>query len=257
MKNFLLKSCVVILLLISKPVYSWVDCELNNSQWLSAADSASLDIDGNTMSFSVWVKPDGTQSTQPTGIIIEKMPSTDDTAYRLLFLAGTYDDFRFRINTSDGSVNCDTTGVTFSASTWHHVAGRYDGADMFVYFDGVLETTCSQTGNISTNNNDFYVCTESDEDGPYWDGGVNDLAIWNTDIGAVAVLGLFNSKGKRMFLQSDSSGQVACWALDDLPDGTAVDTSTFADICGNGNILTGSGVGAGGTAKAEEVLTYP
>ncbi|MCH8326765.1 MAG: hypothetical protein IIB83_09460 [Bacteroidetes bacterium] len=49
----------------------------------------------------------------------------------------------------------------------------------------------------------------------------------------------------------------ACIPFDDFPDVTTVGTGTFLDLSVNGNDITGQSSTRGGTAIAEEVLTYP
>lgn len=150
-----------------------------NDDYITVADSASLDISGAAMSYVVWLMSVHTQ-TGDTGTIFNK---SDDNAeaYRSHF-DESVDDYRFRLFTNNGGVNCDTTGISFNANEWHHVSAYYDGSNMVIFFDGVQENSCGQTGNITTNNDLLKIGQFLTGLNPVFNGNMDELAIFDTNL---------------------------------------------------------------------------
>ena len=65
-------------------------------------------------------------------------------------------------------------------NSWHHVAATYDGAEVKIYLDGLLELSRPQTGNIDSNLNPLVI---GDRPGfnEFFGGSADDLRIWNID----------------------------------------------------------------------------
>lgn len=56
---------------------------------------------------------------------------------------------QFVISTSAGSKKCSGTS-DLTQNTWYHIVGTYDGSDMSLYVNGILENTVSHSGNIAS-----------------------------------------------------------------------------------------------------------
>lgn len=63
-------------------------------------------------------------------------------------LLGGDDYIQFRVATGTGTASYIDTGNILSINTWYHVAGVYDGSDMYIYVDGAQEATAGKTGNV-------------------------------------------------------------------------------------------------------------
>jgi len=249
-----MRYLIILFLLI--PSLCFASAEYDQvDDFFSASDSATLDIDDDTMSFSVWVKATNDQDGQSAGVVFGKMAATDDDAYRLIYNPGT-PEYRFRLDTVNGSVNADTSGVTFSANTWHHVCGRYDGSNMYLYFDNVQHDNPAQTGNVTTNNEALEIGREVGGT-TFWEGQINELYISDADIGVSGCSAMYSEKIKRNGVQLAEC--VAYYAFDNGQSETSADGDTEIDLCGNGNTATGDdgGNNTGLTWKAEQLLSYP
>jgi hypothetical protein len=145
----------------------------STNDYISVTDSSSLDIT-NTITLAAWVKPNFDQTRSNPGSIIDKSTNNDNT-YRLMYQSSE-NDYRFRL--PGLSANCDTLGLTWNSGEWHYIAGTYDGSNMRIYYDGVLQNTCSQTGSISTNNDDLLIGDYSDSAWS-WDGVMDEIRIYN------------------------------------------------------------------------------
>jgi hypothetical protein len=160
--------------------------------YIGVSDSATLDIAGDNIAIVAQVTPDFIQ-TDPASYWIVDKSNGNNSGYRFLFQAGV-DDWRFRIFTS-AAVNCDTTGVTWTADTLHHFAASYDGTNHTVYWDGDLEDTCADTGDVTTNNTNLSIGVEDDLTTANWGGGLDDVAVFartldSTDINDIMTNGL-------------------------------------------------------------------
>ncbi|MCK5123088.1 MAG: DUF2341 domain-containing protein, partial [Candidatus Pacebacteria bacterium] len=144
--------------------------------YVTVADSASLNIDGAAISFSAWIAPDFINTETQNPFIFDK--TTDNTEeYRVLYQS-SINHFRFRVFTSNGAVNCDIEGGSWTAGTWHHLAGYYDGSNVYIFWDGVQQNSAVQTGNITTNNDSLVIGSSVvGNDFEMWIGAIDSVRI--------------------------------------------------------------------------------
>lgn len=156
--------------------------------YISVADSTLLDFT-TAMSFAVWIKPDFIQSVASSKVIFDKTNANAD-AYRSHCEASA-DDMRFRLFTAGGATNCDTAGLTWTADTWHHWAGTYNGTHMAIYWDGIQENVCAKTGTITTNAKDLYIGEFTNDNAYTFDGTIDEIAFWNRSLNATEIRDLY------------------------------------------------------------------
>ncbi|MDC0449170.1 LamG domain-containing protein [bacterium] len=174
----------------------------------------------DTITYSVWISPDFIQTEGSDGYVL------DIGSESRIFFKATLDDFRFTMSTSDGQVGADTTGLTWTADTWHHIVGTYDGTIAKVYWDGELNNSSPGTGTIdAVGIYSTYIGARSD-DSNYWDGTIDNVRIYNRTLSPKEVQALY----------SWAPGPVAHYKFDENT-GT---TSTY-DSSGNGNTGTMNG----------------
>lgn len=250
-----IKYLIILFLLISPTtIYSALEFDGSNDQ-ATISSNASFDTRPFTMAF--WIK----FISGPSGTGEEVIARMDGD--------GT-DGFHIWISNSSGNVIFEIKntaafeflvfgdiGGTISTGTWYHFAARiYDnGSTAYVYLDGVEAASSNVDETWSFNSQDIEIgdssCCSNDPSNIV----IDDFVWYDADIGASGVEALY-SHTKRKYLDVSPGDLVTCHPLDDYADGTAIDTSSFTDICGSHSI-TGSGSGTGGTARAGEVLSYP
>lgn len=167
-----------------------------SSDRIRVPDSASLDNSGDEMVYVGWIRLDADE-TGGNAWIIEKTIDNAE-AFRSMFLSAT-NEFRFRVFTSAGVVNVDTASISWTAATWHHIACRYDGATMYIYWDGVENNTGSHSGNLTTNN-DPVSFGEDAPGGSLYPGYMDEFALFDadksvTDINDMLTNGLVQAAG--------------------------------------------------------------
>jgi hypothetical protein len=80
------------------------------------------------------------------------------------------------------STNWELAGAdTVNDSSWHHIAGVYDGSNLHVYVDGVLDSSVTATGSISTNDYNVKIGENAQSTGRYFDGIIDES--WIMDVG--------------------------------------------------------------------------
>ena len=99
---------------------------------------------------------------------------------------------------------------------WHHVAGVYDGAMMYLYVDGVLDAFAAASGNINTNNYKVMI-GENAQTRPTqnrcWCGWMDDVRVYDSSLSAVQI-NIIKEGGA-------ASGLIAHWKFDEgNPDAT-------------------------------------
>ena len=72
-----------------------------------------------------------------------------------------------------------TSTIVVNDDQWHHTAFTYDGANMKLYLDGVLESTIAQTGTINTNSNVFNIGYNFAENNYPFIGKIDEVRVWN------------------------------------------------------------------------------
>lgn len=127
-----------------------------NGDFVQVPDSANLDIT-DKITLDAWIKTSGTNDFSG---IVGKIGSIDpDTRKGYLLGVNALSKLRCDMVLDRSSAPCCIQGQGTAVSTtsveggnWHHVACTYDGAEVKVYVDGVLEATVAYTNGIGLNN---------------------------------------------------------------------------------------------------------
>lgn len=97
---------------------------------------------------------------------------------------------------STANVNYKTADSTTSVNDniWHHVAGVYNGTDIRIYVDGVLETTVAWAGGVAYGASNLVRIGCQTDFGPeqnFYNGQLDDLGLWSTALTAAQVESLY------------------------------------------------------------------
>jgi len=109
-----------------------------------------------------------------------------DNSWRLARASGT-DNIEFACNgtattrwTGWGEVPWSVSGTTgVNDNKWHHIAGVFDGAGLYLYIDGVLEAAKGAGNSIDISNHDVCIGTNAQVPGREWNGLIDDVRIYN------------------------------------------------------------------------------
>lgn len=216
--------------------------QFNNAHYVSVPHYANI-MPTTNLTVSVWAYATSLAGGSGYPSILGKVSSTAWTdGYGMYYLAGTGLCFFVRTwNTRracQGTTTSLTTGMT-------HIVGTYDGSNIRLYWNGALVTTTAYAGTINANASALFVGNMNNV--YYWNGIIDDVAIWNRTLSDAEVLLIYRRAANRLRFQvrsctmSDCS-DAATWKG---PDGT--NATYFTELNNNsvqetstGNVLTAS-----------------
>ncbi len=219
-----------------------VDLERSSNQYLSAADSASLDVSGD-MTMEIWIKR---ESTGTQGLITKSDSGSSGTRSYNLALESTGPD-SIDVLISNGSTH-QWGSVTQAVSTgvWHHIAAVYSASagEVEFFFDGTsLGVQTGYPTSIVNTSNPVYIGVNGDGAGvgiDYFDGLVDEVRIWN-----VARTQTQINDDRAGELYGNETGLAAYWKMN----------NGLVDSSSNGNTLTNNGSATFSTNTSEASFT--
>lgn len=193
---------------------SWVPGKFGSALGFNAAgmtnvlvpNSTDMNIGTNAVTMSAWVKLDklpGDATAQTFGGILDS--ATDNY---VLYVDRANAQLRFKV-TATGPAGATTVahpGIPaslFDTTNWHHIMGVYDGSagSVKIYHNGSL----IDVGSIAPLTNSLVLSGQVQGIGAqvatsagnpasnYFDGQIDDLAIWNRPLGAAEAQYLYNA----------------------------------------------------------------
>ncbi|MBU2650650.1 MAG: LamG domain-containing protein [Bacteroidetes bacterium] len=137
---------------------------------------------------------------------------------------------QFVVTTGSGNKKC--TGTTqMLVNKWYHIAGTYDGSNLRIYVNGILEKTVAHTGNITNGMSTMEIGGSGTE--RYFDGLMDEVRIWNDARTQDEIR-------QNMYREIISPGSdlVAYYKLNETTGTTAIDTKgsfngTLTNMSGN------------------------
>jgi hypothetical protein len=153
------------------------------NEYVNVADAASLDLTG-PITIEAWIR----SNTLINNSTILSKGST--SGYRLM-RNGTNNPSQFG---TSGPTNGNLNGATsINDGVWHHIVAVYDGANKYIYLDGVQDATVGATGNITTNNTALRIAENAQATGRYWRGWIDEVALYNVALTPAEVLDHYNA----------------------------------------------------------------
>jgi uncharacterized repeat protein (TIGR01451 family) len=142
------------------------------------------------------------------------------------------DQVGFCVYPDGGSQQCVVSTQTLAVDGWYHVAGVYDGVNMFLYLNGSLDNSLPLSGAISTSAENFYIGADP-TDSLYTPVTLDEVRLWNIALDERTIQ---DWQHRQVTPDHPYYGNLAgYWPFDEGP-GSAI----AADHSGNGNdgILT-------------------
>ncbi len=158
-----------------------------STQYLYITDAAQvgLDITG-AITISCWVKPANTSATKN---YVAKHAASGNYGYTVY--QNTSNKFGFLLSSDGTSYSSVISNTTLSTGTWYHIAVVYDGTDLRIYVNGLLDCTpVSYTLGIYNNTAGFYIGANSIPNA-YTNAVIDDVAIWSRALSDSEVYDVF------------------------------------------------------------------
>jgi hypothetical protein len=148
---------------------------------------------------------------------------------------GGYADFT--LSSADGGqwVNAQSlTAVT--PNKWYHIAGSYDGSNLRIYVNGILESTVPYSGGVIPCGIDARLGCQRLMDGTVRfeaNGKIDELKVYNYALSSSSILSHYNA----IVPPQNSSALIASWSFD------SVSSNTYYDVTRHGYNAVSMGAG--------------
>ena len=178
----------------------WVNGKRNSAiqfnginQYISIPDDDSLDS-FSTITLAAWVKlaDNPNYPGQPGGRYASIVGKSIDDGYQLR-TGGDSDagTFRFEVKSGASFAGVGTT-ITYGTGTWHHVAGTYDGANVKIYIDGVLNNSTTTSDNFP--NTSYAIEIVRRPNGYYFAGVIDEVRIYNRSLSSSEIQQMYSEQ---------------------------------------------------------------
>lgn len=202
--------------------------------YVDCGQDSSLDITG-PITVSCWVKTDQTVIAKLVAKWDASLSDGDPKQRAYVLGLNVY-------RVGEASFHLSSDGLTysgFSASSslvnnakWHHLTGVYDGSNISIYVNGILEdSNLYSDGIFSAPDENVYIGTE--DEGVYaamFDGAIDDVRIYDRALSASEVQQLYEE------YQPEQPALIAHWKFDDETGTIAVDSAGGNDGTVNGAV---------------------
>ena len=166
----------------------------DGTSYVSIPDSPSLDGFTNRITIEAWIKVNQFPSGDWTAIVTK-----GDSSWRLHRYGSTS-----TIALSVGGLSNGNLAGTRSVNDgqWHHVAGVYDGINLFLYVDGTLDASAPATGIMAQNNYPVCIGENAQMPGRRWNGWIDEVSIYNRALTASEIQAIFAAGSGGKYLLS-------------------------------------------------------
>ena len=149
-------------------------------------------FESTDLSIQVWVDPASLPSSGNDGWFVNK-----NRVYRI-GLENTGGTTKIIAEFRDGSGDYeDLQGTTLSDASggWYHVVFTFDDSSnrIRLYVNGNLVASKTHNGSTVNNNSPFAIGRRHDTNAAHYEGKIDEVAYWNTELSANAITALYNS----------------------------------------------------------------
>lgn len=159
-----------------------------SSEYIEAPNNSSLQLT-DKLTLSCWIKASDVSATNS---IIDKFYDGADRSYMLRLQSTT---IRLSLGNTSGSASVTyQSTATLSNNTWYHIVTTFSSTDneVKIYINGSLDSTHSKTDLISSNNQPLRLGTGYNLLN-YFDGDMDEVAIWNKALELEDVQRIYNA----------------------------------------------------------------
>ena len=196
----------------------------NDKITLSPVDLSS----GDKITVSGWIKPDS-GALNSTSAWLRQQPSGGNPTI-MMQIGGKHS---IGLSTDDGYNELDIDGINSGdyEGGWHFMVMTYDGTTKRFYRDGAqIGSNTSNSGDISYSaSGGLYIGSSGSSE--YFDGKIDEIAIWNDALTASEITALYNS-GYGLDASSNSGNYTSSsnlkgyWKMNEQTGNTVADSST-------------------------------
>ncbi|MGD1844976.1 MAG: LamG-like jellyroll fold domain-containing protein [Salibacteraceae bacterium] len=152
--------------------------DFNGSSSYATADT--LNLSNNQVSMMTWIKVDAFKTGFPFISSVMGTEQPGNSAFiRLGDASLAASRLQFVLTISSTQVKLD--GITnLQTNRWYHIAATYDGSQMRLYIDGMLDASMAMSGTITSN--DLFEIGRNFENTRILDGSMDEMSVWTTAV---------------------------------------------------------------------------
>ena len=136
----------------------------------------NLDLNPSAFTVSAWIKRDAGDSG--TKSILSKRNSAFNAGYDFQILNNN----RIRIEWQNGSRQRLTSATRIPDNEWHHVAAIYNGSNVKIYIDGVLDRSANRSAPIDTDESFLIAAASKTSTDQFFRGNIDEIRVWSTNL---------------------------------------------------------------------------
>ena len=156
------------------------------TDWVDGQENDCLDFDGandyidlntgsynpSTVSICAWIYPESTDTNRM--IVANESPTDNFQGYALYIPSSA--DVQFEVA---GSAATGSSNTSITANEWTHVVGIWDGSDTIIYKNGILADQDNFGVAVDGSGSDWYIGYEPTGTADYFDGKIDEVAIFD------------------------------------------------------------------------------
>jgi Concanavalin A-like lectin/glucanases superfamily len=198
------------------------------SSTVEVPDAPTLNL-ASDITVSAWIKPSVALQTNFARVVTKY----DGITINYLLAYDSTGKMRFIV---DGNSRVTATGTTTLNDTnhWYHIVGVRSGNTLYIYVDGVQESSAAITGASKTVSSSLFL---GGGQGASFQGSVDDTRVYNRAFSSAEVSALLSEYDTSLKVGAGSSGLVGHWRFDGSPkdstpnanNGTATNVTLTSD----------------------------
>lgn len=203
-----------------------------NGDYVEVVDDSSLDIT-DEITIEGYIKLDASGNNYQGTIAGKWMDLSGVNERSYLLTVNQYRQASFYISTSGANYPKAMWSTPLELDRWYHLAGTYDGTDIKLYVDGVLEHTWNYPATIHTNNEALLIGANDGYGGSnrkFTDGKIDDVRIWNKALTDEEIM--MSVENLADLLNPDSDGDDVLDDADYCPNTSIDNGDAFSDPWG-------------------------
>ncbi len=179
-----------------------------------------LNLEPSGFTISAWIKP----SVQNTGevSILSKRNAAFTEGFDFTISANN----KIGISWNNSSLQSLSSTTTIPNDQWHHVAVTYNGTQVSIYIDGVLDSSATRTAPVATNAAFLIGAANKNAPTQHFKGHIDEVRIWNTQLTTKQLRFIMNQE------IIDNAGQVRGKVLPNTISKNDIDAISWSDLAG-------------------------
>jgi hypothetical protein len=157
------------------------------SQFVNVPDAASLEITG-PITIGAWIK---TKTSNVQQSIVEKYGTPVGGGYALRETSSNKAEFFTLDNGYTGDFISGITSLT--SNTWYHITGLWNGSNIQVYVNGVLDGTANSTRNPKAGSTPLKIGARGDDATTPFAGQIDEAVIFNRALSASEIQAIYQA----------------------------------------------------------------